>query len=1080
MAEDPVSAEAPPAVAQRYASPEQCAHRDMDVRSDIYSLGASLYYLGTGRAPFEDALPSDLAARHARAHIPWPSEVNTAISDRTSRVIARMMAKDPAERYKTPAELVLDFNIIASAQEPVIAAHAPSASTIAPSRHPGGGEDGAVDRAPGLERRASSSARVKRAAAAEEARAVGTARRPSVRARHASTRSTGPAEPAVAGPSTKVLAVAAGGIIAAIIGILLVVFADPGTDERAPASAPHPPYAPVVPVPVVPVPAPVKPEPVPPAALEGQERRAREALEASKRFLEGHPDAFPQVMTKLSEARDAARGTSVAARVEELAEAVRARWDAAALGALERAERKARKLASAGDYEAAMDAVASIDQALAGRIVGRLARASNRISEEARRAIDAACTKADEAVKRGESASVRAALEELKGIRFARERGKLDAKMQALVAAMAVLEQDAERLAAQEARDALAPILEEFDRKLDADDCAAAGDAVNAHAARPELAPVREELLAAARLASCLADRREAALEAVRQRVGDTFSVSTTKGLRRGTLQSVDESGLTIVTKMIINGEVRGETAYRIRWRELAPAEEDRLTKSWSPKGPEGELARAVLALRRGDVAGATRALAMSKGSPLEPHYARRIEVFTRGAAEAAAKAAWDEIRRRAEPPRLSTSDGESLLRRIDAFEDEHGRTECGKAVVFELARFRDKAAGAALGVGPGGKARVTLGASDDTYLDGQRADEYFGGESALATTSGTYILVRFDCTRIPRSARVVRAVVSLHPLRGTPAEAAGTTITAHALAAGNAEWKEAAGGAPPGGAGPTLRALCAARADARSWASGGSFGSKPGVDFATAAAGTRTLRIDLDRRLTIALRPAVVQAWVNDPAARAGLVLATKNTHLVRFASKEHPIPAFRPQLIVEVLADASAAPAPAPGAEAGARALARTTAEINKLLTTAKWRTATWSDPARATVTKQGALTIEVPGGGTKDDKITVGCACRLDLTPVSRLTIMIANYGRTTIELGIAIVGSKGYYESRSQLCAPRKKAQLSIDLKGMGFKTAQTEWEFGTPLAGHEAVKGLHFVIYSSKQPALVQVRGIRAE
>lgn len=93
-----------------YISPEQALDpRRADVRSDLYSLGCTFYHALTGRPP----VPEGTAAKklHAHQQIPPldPREINPSIPDALAIVLARMMMKDPARRYQTPAELIADL-----------------------------------------------------------------------------------------------------------------------------------------------------------------------------------------------------------------------------------------------------------------------------------------------------------------------------------------------------------------------------------------------------------------------------------------------------------------------------------------------------------------------------------------------------------------------------------------------------------------------------------------------------------------------------------------------------------------------------------------------------------------------------------------------------------------------------------------------------------------------------------------------------------------------------------------------------------------------------------------------------------
>jgi hypothetical protein len=97
-----------------YISPEQALDpRRADVRSDIYSLGCAFYHALTGRPP----VPDGTAAKklHAHQHIDPldPRAINPAIPDDVAAVLSGMMAKNPADRYQSPAGLIAHLKAIA-------------------------------------------------------------------------------------------------------------------------------------------------------------------------------------------------------------------------------------------------------------------------------------------------------------------------------------------------------------------------------------------------------------------------------------------------------------------------------------------------------------------------------------------------------------------------------------------------------------------------------------------------------------------------------------------------------------------------------------------------------------------------------------------------------------------------------------------------------------------------------------------------------------------------------------------------------------------------------------------------------
>jgi serine/threonine-protein kinase len=90
----------------QFMSPEQATGgRDLDGRSDIYSLGAVAYHLLTGRPPFEGQDGITVMVAHARDPVVPPSRVRPGIPEDLERVVLLCLAKDAAERYTDAASL---------------------------------------------------------------------------------------------------------------------------------------------------------------------------------------------------------------------------------------------------------------------------------------------------------------------------------------------------------------------------------------------------------------------------------------------------------------------------------------------------------------------------------------------------------------------------------------------------------------------------------------------------------------------------------------------------------------------------------------------------------------------------------------------------------------------------------------------------------------------------------------------------------------------------------------------------------------------------------------------------------------
>ena len=99
-----------------YMAPEQASDsRTVDIRADIYSLGCTLYKLLSGRAPFSGhRYANALEKMNAHVHQPVPPVRDYApgVPEELAAILDRMLAKDPADRFATPAE-------VAAAMEPL-------------------------------------------------------------------------------------------------------------------------------------------------------------------------------------------------------------------------------------------------------------------------------------------------------------------------------------------------------------------------------------------------------------------------------------------------------------------------------------------------------------------------------------------------------------------------------------------------------------------------------------------------------------------------------------------------------------------------------------------------------------------------------------------------------------------------------------------------------------------------------------------------------------------------------------------------------------------------------------------------
>jgi serine/threonine protein kinase len=88
-----------------YVAPEQVANsHSVDVRADVYALGATLYFLLAGHPPFPTGTVSQKLIWH-RTKDPTPiKQVRSDVPDELAEIVGKLMAKDPAQRFQTPGE----------------------------------------------------------------------------------------------------------------------------------------------------------------------------------------------------------------------------------------------------------------------------------------------------------------------------------------------------------------------------------------------------------------------------------------------------------------------------------------------------------------------------------------------------------------------------------------------------------------------------------------------------------------------------------------------------------------------------------------------------------------------------------------------------------------------------------------------------------------------------------------------------------------------------------------------------------------------------------------------------------------
>ncbi|MCF6177444.1 MAG: protein kinase [Victivallaceae bacterium] len=102
-----------------YISPEQARKdKDIDFRSDLYSLGATLYHMVTGQVPFDGIDAHDTMLKHIQEPLVPPRDINHSISKNCSDLIRMMMTKSQWERHSSWEYLINDIDMVLNGRPP--------------------------------------------------------------------------------------------------------------------------------------------------------------------------------------------------------------------------------------------------------------------------------------------------------------------------------------------------------------------------------------------------------------------------------------------------------------------------------------------------------------------------------------------------------------------------------------------------------------------------------------------------------------------------------------------------------------------------------------------------------------------------------------------------------------------------------------------------------------------------------------------------------------------------------------------------------------------------------------------------
>ena len=107
-----------------YFAPEQCSGKaEVDVRADVYSLGATLFHTLVGRPPFEAANVIGLITKHVNEPAPRVRSLVPELTEAIDEIVAKCLQKNPGSRYQNAGDMLRDLERLLRGEPTSIVAH---------------------------------------------------------------------------------------------------------------------------------------------------------------------------------------------------------------------------------------------------------------------------------------------------------------------------------------------------------------------------------------------------------------------------------------------------------------------------------------------------------------------------------------------------------------------------------------------------------------------------------------------------------------------------------------------------------------------------------------------------------------------------------------------------------------------------------------------------------------------------------------------------------------------------------------------------------------------------------------------
>jgi serine/threonine-protein kinase len=660
-----------------YMPPEQVrGEKDLDIRGDLYALGATLFHIVTGETPFKGNSSAEILSKHLTEAPPKASKINEDVTEATSKLILKLMEKKRESRVQTPQELIERIQAILDPGNATTGKRAsvPGASGLRPASKGASGLRSAVGKA------GTSGPRGAVGKTTGQRTAVGTGSlRPidgiestgplqrvstGQRASIPPWATTGSADPvssegradaatsanrrAIQTRSPKVawsiIAVAA----VIIAGVCAILLSSGPAKETAKAKVESSP-APTAQVPAAPNQIPSSRHAEPAAKVVSREEKARAEFELAQTIEKEHADDFPAILGALNKAAELAKGTALAAQVSDAQQGVENRWNDNFATALKPMVAAAETASAKGDFAGALAALKDELAPANLRVLGwqqQLEAARKAVRDAAETAAAKILDEARTLAQGGDPAGLQNAIEKSKaadaiGVALAPSAGKAAeerAKWSAAIAELRKKEETAKLERLEKSREVLAAVRKELAPALQQGRFSAAQELLEKKLQDPTLADAKESLQMEKTDLAAIVALRQRAFDALRAMNGKTVTIRCGKSSLSGKVQN-DSSVKGIALKLADGPEMT------VGPDQLEPAD----IHAFAPVSEGAEKAedlrrRGLLFLAVNDLAKSKEFFKAAREAGLGDAanaYLERIEALELGELEIAARKCW-------------------------------------------------------------------------------------------------------------------------------------------------------------------------------------------------------------------------------------------------------------------------------------------------------------------------------------------------------------------------------------------------------------------------------------------------------